>query len=120
MPAGMVLTIDFSLNGQDFIALNGGSWATFSPAISLLITCETQEQVDRLWEGFLEGGEPMECGWITDKFGVTWQVVPEVLDHYLNDPDPVKAKRVMDAMLKMVKLDSVVLKQAYDGESLPG
>ncbi len=120
LPAGTVLTIDFNLNGQDFIALNAGPWQSFSPAISFLINCVTQEQVDNLWEGFLEGGKPMQCGWITDKFGVTWQVVPEVLDRYLNDPDPVKAKRVMDAMLQMVKLESAVLKQAYDGESLPG
>jgi len=120
MPAGTVLTIDFNLNGQDFIALNAGPWQSFSPAISFLITCDSQEQVDHLWDGLLEGGEPMQCGWITDKFGVTWQVVPEVLDRYLSDSDPVKAKRVMDAMLQMVKLDSVVLKQAYDGEVLPG
>ena len=111
---GSVMTATFTLDGQDFIALNGGPEYKFSPAISFVISCETQKQVDELWEKLSEGGETNRCGWLTDKFGVTWQVVPAGLGDLLGDEDPEKSQRVMKAMLQMDKLDINELRRAYD------
>lgn len=113
-PAGTVLSVTFELDGQEFMALNGGPQFTFSPAISLFVNCETQAEVDELWEKLSEGGEPNRCGWLQDKFGVSWQIVPAVLGKMLQDKDAEKSKQVMQAMLKMDKLDIQSLKQAYE------
>ena len=95
--------------------LNGGPQFTFSPAMSLFVSCETQEEVDNFWEKLSEGGEKQICGWLKDKFGVSWQIIPSILGVMLNDPDPAKSKRVMKAMLQMKKIDIEILKQAYEG-----
>ena len=113
-PKGSVLAVTFQLEGQEFIALNGGPMFKFSPAISLFGKCETQEEVDEFWAKLSEGGETQQCGWLTDKFGVSWQIVPTVLGTMLRDKDAAKAKRVMEAMMKMVKLDINLLTQAYE------
>jgi len=115
-PKGTVMMVTFQLAGQTFMALNGGPVFTFSPATSFFVDCETQGEVDFLWEKLSEGGKEQQCGWLTDRFGVTWQIVPALLGKLTNDPDPVKAQRVMQAMLKMIKLDSVALQRAYDGK----
>jgi predicted 3-demethylubiquinone-9 3-methyltransferase (glyoxalase superfamily) len=112
-PKGTVMGVTFQLDGQEFIALNGGPQYTFSPAISLFVNCQTQQEVDQLWEKLSEGGQEQRCGWLTDKYGVTWQIVPTVLGQMLQDKDPEKSKRVMKAMLQMVKLDIEGLKRAY-------
>jgi predicted 3-demethylubiquinone-9 3-methyltransferase (glyoxalase superfamily) len=112
---GSVLTITFEIEGQEFIALNGGPMFEFNEAISFFVKCETQEEVDALWNKLLAGGgQPVQCGWLKDRFGVSWQIVPTVLGEMLRDKDTAKAKRVMEAMLKMVKLDIQALKQAYE------
>jgi predicted 3-demethylubiquinone-9 3-methyltransferase (glyoxalase superfamily) len=111
---GKVMTAIFQLDGQEFMALNGGPVFTFSPAISFFVNCETQEEVDELWEKLSEGGEKGQCGWLKDKFGVSWQIVPTILGELLNDPDAEKASRVTKAMLQMNKLDIKILKQAYE------
>jgi predicted 3-demethylubiquinone-9 3-methyltransferase (glyoxalase superfamily) len=111
---GAVMTIAFSLNGQAFMALNGGPVYQFNPAISFVVTCEDQAEVDHYWEHLTDGGQEVQCGWLTDKYGVSWQIVPKALDEMLADPDPQKAYRVMQAMLKMVKLDIAELQKAYD------
>jgi predicted 3-demethylubiquinone-9 3-methyltransferase (glyoxalase superfamily) len=113
-PKGSVMTITFQIEGQEFIALNGGPQFKFTEAISLLVNCETQQEVDELWEKLSEGGEEGPCGWLKDKYGVSWQVVPRILDEMIRDPDPVKAERVMKAMLQMQKIDIAGLQQAYD------
>lgn len=113
-PAGSVMTIAFELVGQQFVALNGGPHFKFSPAVSFAVGCDTQEEIDHLWEKLSEGGEIMECGWLTDRFGVTWQIVPSVLDELLGQDDPEKSERVMEALLKMTKLDIETLRQAAD------
>jgi len=113
MPKGTVLTATFQLDGQDFMALNGGPAFHFTPAISLFVNCETQAEVDELWQKLSAGGEESQCGWLTDKYGVSWQIVPTVLGQLMQDPDPEKARRVTEAMLKMRKLDIAKLKQAY-------
>jgi predicted 3-demethylubiquinone-9 3-methyltransferase (glyoxalase superfamily) len=110
---GSVMAVNFELEGQRFSALNGGPHYQFTPAISFFVSCETQEEVDELWEKLLAGGEPNQCGWLRDKFGVSWQIVPSVLGRMLTDKDPAKSKRVMEAMLKMVKLDIAALERAY-------
>jgi predicted 3-demethylubiquinone-9 3-methyltransferase (glyoxalase superfamily) len=116
-PKGTVLTVDFELQGQSFMALNGGPEYKFNPAISMSVDCKTQEEVDHYWSRLLEGGgAEVQCGWLTDKFGVSWQVVPSVLPKYLKDPDGAKADRVMAAMMKMVKLDLAAIQKAYDGK----
>ena len=115
-PAGKVMTISFNLDGQDFMALNGGPQYKFTEALSLFVNCETQEEIDRLWETLSEGGEKGPCGWLKDKYGVSWQIVPSIMDKLMSDPDPVKATRVTQAMLKMSKLDIAALQQAYDQE----
>lgn len=111
---GSVMTTAFELNGQEFLALNGGPEYSFTPAISFYVPCETQEEVDYLWERLTKGGQEVQCGWLTDKFGLSWQIVPTVLSELLGDKDRAKANRVMEAMLQMVKLDIGKLKQAYE------
>lgn len=115
MPKGSVLTVEYTLDGQDYIAINGGPVFTFTPAISLMVNCDSQEEIDRLWDAFCEEGQPGECGWLTDKFGLSWQIVPAELDRLMADPDPVKAERVASAMFAMKKLDMAELRKAYDG-----
>ena len=112
---GSVMSVTFQLEGQDFIALNMGQTQTFTPAISFFVNCETQEEVDELWEKLSPGGEEQGPGWIKDRYGLFWQIVPTKLGEYLNDPDPEKSQRVMQAMLQMYKLDIEKLKQAYEG-----
>jgi predicted 3-demethylubiquinone-9 3-methyltransferase (glyoxalase superfamily) len=113
-PKGSVMTASFLLDGQQFVALNGGPVFKFTPAISFVVNCETQEEVDELWEKLSAGGEEGQCAWLTDKFGVSWQIVPNELGKLLSDPDPVKAGRVMQAMLRMKKIDIAGLKRAYE------
>jgi len=113
-PAGTVMTVAFQLNGQEFLALNGGPQFTFSPAISFVVNCETQAEIDTLWDKLSEGGEKNVCGWLQDKYGVSWQIVPTVLGELLQDKDAGKTERVMKAMLQMTKLDIKTLKQAYE------
>lgn len=113
-PAGSVLSVTFHLEGREFIALNGGPQFTFTPAISMFVKCESQAEVDTLWDKLLEGGgTPQQCGWLADRYGVCWQIVPTVLGKMLQDKDPAKAKRVMEAMMQMVKLDVQALEAAY-------
>jgi predicted 3-demethylubiquinone-9 3-methyltransferase (glyoxalase superfamily) len=114
-PKGGVISGTFLLEGQRFMALNGGPMYSFTPAISLFVNCETQQEVDELWDKLTEGGEPSRCGWLKDKFGVSWQIIPTVLGALLQDPDPVKAARVMKAMLQMDKIDIEKLREAYAG-----
>jgi predicted 3-demethylubiquinone-9 3-methyltransferase (glyoxalase superfamily) len=111
-PAGSAMTVGFTLRGQEFTALNGGPVYQFSPATSFVIDCADQEEVDHYWDAFSVGGKPNQCGWIDDRFGVTWQVVPSALRRLLADPDPETAKRVTEAMLKMGKLDVAQLESA--------
>ncbi|CAB3756254.1 VOC family protein [Paraburkholderia humisilvae] len=113
--AGRVLTVTFEIEGREFIGLNGGPQFTFTPAISLFVKCETQVEVDTLWDKLLDGGTPQQCGWLTDRFGMSWQIVPTVLRTMLQDKDRVKSKRVMEAMMGMVKLDIRALENAYAG-----
>ena len=115
-PQGSVLTVAFELDGQKFTALNGGPHYKFSPATSFVVNCETQDEVDYYWEKLSAGGKTMQCGWLDDKYGVTWQVVPSVLVKMLQDTDAEKARRVMQTMMQMVKLDIKPLQQAYDGK----
>lgn len=110
------MSVTFELDGQKFYALNGGPHYTFTPAISLFVNCETQREVDELWEKLSAGGEESRCGWLKDKYGLSWQIIPSALGEMLQDKDAVKAKRVMDAMLQMSKIDISRLQQAYDGK----
>lgn len=112
-PKGSVMTVTFELEGQDFIALNGGPHFSFTPAISLFVNCETQEEVDQLWEKLSAGGRKDRCGWLQDKYGLSWQIIPEALSTLMSDPDPAKAGRVMKAMLQMDKIDVGQLQEAY-------
>jgi predicted 3-demethylubiquinone-9 3-methyltransferase (glyoxalase superfamily) len=112
-PEGTVMSATFELNGQAFMALNGAPVFTFSPAVSFFVNGETQEEVDDLWDKLSDGGEKRQCGWLRDKFGVSWQIVPGMLGELLNDSAPAKAKRVMQAMLRMTRLDITGLKRAY-------
>ena len=113
-PKGSVMTVAFQLDGQPFVALNGGPVFTFSPAISFVVDCRTQEEVDQLWDKLSAGGEQQQCGWLRDKYGVTWQIVPSVLGELMSDPDPAKSQRVMQAMLQMTKLDIKGVQQAAE------
>lgn len=113
-PAGSVMSVTFQLDGQEFIALNGGPQFTFTPAVSLFVNCETQEEIDELWEKLSEGGEKLHCGWLTDKFGVSWQIIPSALGEMLQDRSVEKSQRVMQAMLQMDKIDIQKLKHAYE------
>jgi predicted 3-demethylubiquinone-9 3-methyltransferase (glyoxalase superfamily) len=116
LPEGSVLTAEFTLAGQDYVALNGGPIFTFSPAISLVVKCADQAEVDLFWEKLLDRGTPSQCGWLTDRFGLSWQIVPTGLDDMLRDPDKDRSNRVMQALMKMIKLDIATLKKAYDGK----
>jgi len=111
---GTVMTATFQLDGQEFMALNGGPEFTFSPAISFFVNCETQEEVDELWEKLSEGGEKQRCGWLKDKYGISWQIVPTALGEMLQDKDAEKSRRVMNAMLQMDKIDIAGLQRAYE------
>jgi len=116
-PKGTVMTGTFQLEGQQFIALNGGPHFKFTEAISLFVNCDTQEEVDDLWSKLIaDGGAPSQCGWLKDKFGLSWQIIPAVLMELMSDKDPSRSKRVMEAMLPMTKIDIHRLKQAYDHE----
>ncbi len=113
-PGGPVFSVTFQILGQTFYALNGGPQYSFSPAVSFFVNCETQEEVDELWHKLTAGGEEQPCGWLKDKFGLSWQIIPSILGKLLQDKDPVKAQRVMQAMLQMKKIDIRGLQQAYD------
>ena len=113
---GKVMSVTFELEGQRFMALNGGPTFHFTPAISLFVDCQTQEEVDDLWRKLCDGGTPGRCGWLTDKFGLSWQIIPKGLGEMLSDPDPARSQRVMKAMLQMDKIDIGGLKRAYAGE----
>jgi len=115
-PKGSVMTVQFELDGQPFIALNGGPHFKFTEAISFSIDCQTQDEVDHYWDNLSAGGEQVQCGWLKDKFGLSWQVNPSILGKLLGDPDPEKSKRVMAAMLKMKKIDIAALQAAYAGD----
>jgi len=112
-PKGSVMTMAFELDGQEFVALNGGPHYQFTPAISFVINCESQEEVDHYWETLSAGGQEIQCGWLRDKYGVSWQVVPTVLIDMLHDKDAARAQRVMKAMLQMKKIDIPRLEEAY-------
>ena len=114
-PAGTVMTVEFELDGQRFIGINGGPEFTFSEAVSFMISCETQEEIDYYWDQLTEGGEEGPCGWLKDKFGLSWQVVPTGMDEIFADPDPTRAERAMRAMFGMRKLDIATLRSAADG-----
>ena len=113
-PKGTVMTVKFELNGQEFVALNGGPQFTFTEAISFVVNCETQQEVDELWEKLSEGGNKSRCGWLKDKYGLSWQIVPTVLIEMLQDKDAKKSNSVMQAMLQMDKIDIVGLRRAYE------
>jgi predicted 3-demethylubiquinone-9 3-methyltransferase (glyoxalase superfamily) len=114
-PKGSVMTVEFELDGQKFTALNGGPLFKFTEAISLVVNCENQKEVDHFWDKLSAGGEEVQCGWLKDRFGVSWQVVPTVLVELLQDKDPERSRRAMSAMLKMKKLDIDVLQKAHQG-----
>lgn len=109
---GALMTATFQIEGQQFMVLNGGPMFSFTPAISLFVSCETQEEVDKLWERLSEGGQKKQCGWLQDKFGLSWQIIPTVLGRLLHGGEAEKSKRVMEAMLKMTKIDIALLEQA--------
>jgi len=115
-PKGSVMTVSFQLEGQEFIALNGGPLYTFSPAISFFVDCKTQQEVDELWDKLTAGGGEVECGWLRDKYGLSWQIIPAALFELMQDKDPVKSQRVFKAMLQMTKIDIEGLQRAYRGE----
>jgi len=121
MPEGMVLTVVFELNGSRFVALNGGPLFRFSESISFMINCDTQEEIDYYWNKLREGGDPkaQQCGWLRDKFGVSWQVTPAIMEDLLKDSPNEKSERVMKAMMAMKKLDIAALKRAYMGDMVP-
>ncbi len=114
-PAGSVLTVQFVLNGAEYVALNGDPQFQFSPAMSIVAQCDTQEEVDALWRGLSAGGQAGQCGWLTDRYGVSWQVVPRTLLKLLNTADTAASQRAFAAMLQMTKLDIAALQRAYDG-----
>lgn len=113
-PKGTVMIVAFQLEGQEFVALNGGPQFKFTEAISFVVNCQTQEEVDEYWEKLSAGGQEVQCGWLKDKYGLSWQIVPTILGEMLSDPDPKKAERVMKAMLQMKKIDIKGLEQAYE------
>jgi predicted 3-demethylubiquinone-9 3-methyltransferase (glyoxalase superfamily) len=115
-PKGEVLTVSFELFGQNFVALNAGPQYTFTPAVSFMVECETQEELDLYWDRLADGGTPIQCGWITDKYGLTWQITPSMLMPMLQDKDRARATRVTQAMMAMVKLDIAALQRAYESE----
>jgi predicted 3-demethylubiquinone-9 3-methyltransferase (glyoxalase superfamily) len=113
---GTVMTVAFELDGQPFVALNGGPVFTFSPAVSFVVNCESQQEIDELWEKLSAGGEKVECGWLRDRYGVSWQVVPAALGGMMTDPDPVRSEKVMQALMQMKKIDIAGLREAYGKE----
>ena len=113
-PKGTVMTVAFQLDGQEFVALNGGPQYKFTEAVSFVVNCQTQDEIDEYWKKLSDGGQEVQCGWLKDKYGLSWQIVPTILSEMLNDPDPKKADRVMKAMLQMKKIDIKGLKQAYE------
>jgi predicted 3-demethylubiquinone-9 3-methyltransferase (glyoxalase superfamily) len=113
-PKGTVMTVAFQLEGQEFVALNGGPQFKFTEAISFVVNCQTQDELDEYWQKLSDGGQEVQCGWLKDKYGLSWQSVPTILGEMLSDPDPKKAERVMKAMLQMKKIDIKGLKQAYE------
>src|SRR6266508_3846159 len=115
-PKNTVMVVDFELEGQQFVALNGGPQFKFTEAISFVVNCETQKEVDYFWGKLLAGGQESQCGWLKDKFGLSWQIVPTVLNDMLEDPDPARSQRVMKAMLQMKKIDIPTLEKAYKGK----
>jgi predicted 3-demethylubiquinone-9 3-methyltransferase (glyoxalase superfamily) len=115
-PKGSAMTVRFVLDGQEFIGLNGGPHFKFTEAVSFSVDCKTQEEVDELWEKLSAGGKEGQCGWLIDKYGLSWQINPTIFGEMLGDKDPAKAKRVMEAMLRMKKIDIAGLKRAYDGK----
>ncbi len=115
-PAGAVMAVEFELSGQKFVALNGGPQFKFNESISFQIPCEDQDEVDYYWSKLSEGGQEVACGWLTDKYGLSWQVVPTMLIDMIGDPDPAKAKRTTEAMLSMTKFDIAALQKAYAGD----
>jgi len=112
-PKGSVMTVEAKLNGQSFVALNGGPQFSFSPAISFVVNCETQQEIDEMWEKLSKGGQPNQCGWLTDKYGLSWQVVPTALVKMLSDKDAAKSQSVMKVMMQMKKIDLPELERAY-------
>ncbi len=119
-PKGQVMTVIFELAGQRFMALNGGPQFKFTEAISLMVKVESQAELDAIWDKLLQGGKAQQCGWLKDKYGLSWQVIPTVLDQMMADQDPEKSKRVMQAILQMVKLDIPTLQAAYEGRASVG
>ena len=121
-PKGSAMTVEFDLDGQEFVALNGGPHFKFTEAVSFVVNCTDQEEVDKFWEKLSEGGEKSQCGWLKDKYGLSWQIVPTVLNELLTDKDPAKSERVMNAMLQMRKIDIETLQKAAagDGQSAAG
>jgi predicted 3-demethylubiquinone-9 3-methyltransferase (glyoxalase superfamily) len=115
LPAGTALTVVFQIEGQEFLALNGGPYFHFTEAVSFVVNCKTQEEMDYYWEKLSKGGSKQQCGWLKDKFGLSWQIAPTVIAEMLTDKDPEKTSRVMQAILKMKKIDLKKLKQAYQG-----
>ena len=115
-PKGSAMTVAFELEGQEFLALNGGPQFKFTEAISLLVTCDSQAEIDELWSKLTAGGQESQCGWLKDRYGLSWQIVPSALPHLLQDPDPAKSARVMRAMLQMKKMDLARLERAYRGQ----
>jgi predicted 3-demethylubiquinone-9 3-methyltransferase (glyoxalase superfamily) len=115
-PPGSVMTVQLELDGQEFVALNGGPMFKFTEAISFVVNCETQDEIDHFWKALSAGGQEVQCGWLKDRFGVSWQVVPAALEEMLQDRDPEKPKRVMAAIMKMTKLDIGELRRAYEGK----
>jgi predicted 3-demethylubiquinone-9 3-methyltransferase (glyoxalase superfamily) len=113
--AGSVPVVEFTLNGQPFMAISAGPLDPFNHAISFIVPCESQDELDRYWDALLEGGSSEACGWLKDRYGVSWQIVPTGLEDMMADPDPEKAKRVSEAMLTMVKMDIAALRRAYEG-----
>ena len=117
LPAGTVMTVEFELDGSKFVALNGGPEFKFNESISFVVPCESQDEIDRYWDRLIDGGQPAPCGWLKDRFGVSWQIVPTVLEEMIADADPAKAQRVNEAMLKVFgKFDIAELKAAYQNE----
>jgi predicted 3-demethylubiquinone-9 3-methyltransferase (glyoxalase superfamily) len=114
-PAGSVKVVEFTLFGQSFMAISAGQLDPFNHAVSFVVNCDSQDEIDRYWNALLEGGKPEQCGWLKDKYGLAWQIVPTVFGKMMADPDKAKGKRVTEAMLKMVKLDIAKLKQAFEG-----
>lgn len=115
-PAGTAMTVEFELDGQRFVGINGGPQFTFDEAVSFQITCQTQDEVDYYWQRLTDGGTEQQCGWLKDRYGLSWQVVPAGMDAVFSDPDPERARRAMQAMLGMRKLDIAALRRAADGE----